>query len=203
MLDTSTPVNIYPVLPTEGVKDVNAFRLNKINNIRKEILVERNERERTYQKYNKIDVTLSIVETMAETVAIGVGAVGIASVATVVAAPVGFVLVGLAIGLGGAATAIKFARYNISKKKKKHDEIIVLAESKLNSFDNHVSKAIQNGIINQEEFCFNQRNKYSEMKENIRTKFIPKESPKDTPNDVKQIDDKEKKEIIDKIIKLK
>ena len=66
------------------------------------MLVERNEQERTYTKDNKIDVTLSIVETMAETVAIGVGTVGIASIATIVAAPVG-----LAIGLGGAATAIK------------------------------------------------------------------------------------------------
>ena len=76
-------------------------------------------------KYNKIDVTLSIVETRAETVAIGVGAIGIASIATVVATPVGFVLEGLAFGLGGTATAVQFARYNISKKKKKHDEIRV------------------------------------------------------------------------------
>ena len=45
-----------------------------------------NEKERIKNNYNKIDVTLSIVETMAETVAIGVGAVGIASIATVVAA---------------------------------------------------------------------------------------------------------------------
>ena len=32
----------------------------------KEISAERNERERSYKKYNKIDRTLSIVETMAE-----------------------------------------------------------------------------------------------------------------------------------------
>ena len=35
MVDTLTPINIYPVLPTEAVQDVNAFRLNKIDNIRK------------------------------------------------------------------------------------------------------------------------------------------------------------------------
>ena len=127
---------------------------------------------------------------MAETLALGVAAVGIASLATVVAAPLGFVLEEFALGLGGAATVIQFARYTISKKKKKHDEIRVVAESKLNSFDNHVSKAIQDGIISQEEFSLinEERNKYSTMKENIRTKFTPEDAPKD----VKSIDDKEK-----------
>ena len=123
------------------------------------MLVERNERERTCKEYNKTDVTFSIVETMTETVALGVGAVGIASLATVVAAPLGYVLEGLALGnLGGAATAIKFVRYKFQKKQK-HDEIRVLAESKLNSIDNHVSKAIEDGIISQEEFSIDEKEK--------------------------------------------
>ena len=48
MVYTSSPIQIYQVLPTEAVQDLNAFRLNKIDNIRTYILVERNERERTY-----------------------------------------------------------------------------------------------------------------------------------------------------------
>ena len=35
MVDTATPIKIYPVLPTEAVQDANAFRLNKIDDIRK------------------------------------------------------------------------------------------------------------------------------------------------------------------------
>ena len=72
--------------------DVDAFRLQKINDIQKEISVERNERERSYEKYNKIIHILSIVETMAECGGIGAGSIGIANLASVVAAPVGFVL---------------------------------------------------------------------------------------------------------------
>ena len=130
-------------------------------------------------------------------------AIGIACIATIVAAPVRFVLEGLAFGLGGAATAIKFSRYKISKKNKKHDEIRVLAESKLNSTDNHVSKAIQDGIISQEESVFNNQRRTKQVLRDERTKFIQKESPKRATSDVKQIDDKEKKEIIEKKFKLK
>ena len=53
-------INLYPsldntadVLATSApTQDVNAFRLQKINDVQKYISVERNERERTYTKYN-------------------------------------------------------------------------------------------------------------------------------------------------------
>ena len=85
--------------------------------MQKEISVERNERERSYKKYNKIDTTLSIVETMSEGGVVAAGSIGIASIASVVAAPVGFILEGMAIGLGAAAIAMKYARRKITKKK--------------------------------------------------------------------------------------
>ena len=173
-------INLYPSLDniadtsatSAPTQDVNAFRLKRINDMQKGISVERNERERSYTKYNKIDRTLSIVETMAECGGIATGMVGIASLASVVALPVGFVLEGVAIGLGGMAMAIKYALYKFTKKFKKHDEIRVLAESKLNTIESHVSKAIEYGCISQEE-----RAKYSEMKENIRMRFTPKDAP--------------------------
>ena len=89
------------------------FRLQKIDDIQKQISVERNERERTYTKYTKIDRTLSIVEKMAECGSIAAGTVNLASV---VGAPVGFVLEGVAIALGGAAVTMQYARSKITKK---------------------------------------------------------------------------------------
>ena len=118
MVYTLSTIKIYPVLPTEAVQDVNAFRLQKINDMQKEISVERNEREKPYTKYNKIDTTLSIVETMSEGCAVAAGSIGIASIANVVAALVGFVLEGMAIGLGAAAIAMKYAGRKITKKNR-------------------------------------------------------------------------------------
>ena len=76
--------------------------------MQKEISVERNERERTYTKYNKLDITLSIVETIAVSGAAAAGSIGIASIASVVAAPVGFILEGIVIGLVGTEIVMKF-----------------------------------------------------------------------------------------------
>ena len=182
-------------------QDVNTFRLQKIYDMQKEISVERNERERTYTKHNKIDRASSIVETTAECGGIAAGTVGIASLASVAASPVGFVLEGVAIGLGGMAMAMKYARYKITKKLKKHDKISVLAESKLNTIESHVSKAIEDGCIRQEEFVLinEEQAKYSEMKENIRTRF----TPKDAPPDVKAIVDKDKKRTCRKTFEFK
>ena len=92
-------------------------------------------------------------------------------------------------------------KYKLNKKAKKHNEIRVLAESKLNTIGSHVSKAIEDGCISQEELVLinEERPKYSEMKENIRTRF----TPKDTPPDVKAIVDKEKKELVEKLLNLK
>ena len=70
------------------------------------------------KKYNKIIKTLSVVETMPECGGIAAGTVGIASIASVVASPVGFVLEGVAIGLGGMARAMKYARNKLNKKEK-------------------------------------------------------------------------------------
>ena len=56
-------------------------------------------------------------------------------------------------------------------KKKKHDEILVLAKSKLNSIESLVSQALIDMEISHEEFItiLNEKEKYEKMKENIRT----------------------------------
>ena len=61
--------------------------------------------------------------------------------------------------------AMKYARYKITKKLKEHNEIRVLAESKLNTIGSHVSTAIGYGCINQEEsgLISEERAKCSEM----------------------------------------
>ena len=56
-------------------------------------------------------------------------------------------------------------------KKKKHDEILVLAKSKLNSIESLVSQALIDMEISHEEFItiLNEKEKYEKRKENIRT----------------------------------
>ena len=55
-------------------------------------------------------------------------------------------------------------------KKKKHDKILMLVKSKLNSIETLVSQALIDMEISPEEFVmiFGEKNKYEKMKENLR-----------------------------------
>ena len=61
---------------------------------------------------------------------------------------------------------------NITKnKKKKHDKILMLAKSKLNSIETLISQALIDMDISHEELVtvLNEKNKYEKMKDNLRS----------------------------------
>ena len=60
---------------------------------------------------------------------------------------------------------------NITRnKKKKHDKILILAKSKLNSIETLISQALIDLDISHEEFIriLKEKDKYERMKENLR-----------------------------------
>ena len=63
-----------------------------------------------------------------------------------------------------------FSRTRKTKTKKKHDKILVLAKSKLNSIETLVSQVLVVIEIGDEEFIatLNEKDKYGKMKENLR-----------------------------------
>ena len=58
----------------------------------------------------------------------------------------------------------------IRNKKKKHNKIVMLARSKLNSIESKISKALMDNEISHEDFetIINEEKKYRELKESIR-----------------------------------
>ena len=61
---------------------------------------------------------------------------------------------------------------NIARsKKKKHDKILLLAKSKLNSIETLVSQALIDMEISHEEFItiLKEKDKYEKMKDNLRS----------------------------------
>ena len=88
------------------------------------------------------------------------------------------ILIGItssAIGLKICAIAAGIKKYKsiIKKKKKKHDKIVLLAKSKLNSIEVLVSKALIDSVISHEEFALinNAIKEYNKIKEvkNLKT----------------------------------
>ena len=65
---------------------------------------------------------------------------------------------------------IKKCKSIIKKKKKKHDKIVLLAKSKLNSIEVLISKALINSDISHDEFVLVNKvlKGYNDMKEEIK-----------------------------------
>ena len=97
-------------------------------------------------------------------------------------------LIGIPIGITSSAiglricaitTAIKKYKSIIKRKKIKHDKIVLLAKSELNSIEVNISKFLINSVISHDQFVliYNILKEYNKMKEEIKkfkglTKFM-------------------------------
>ena len=65
--------------------------------------------------------------------------------------------------------AIKKYTSAIKKKKKKHDKIVLLAKSKLNTIENLISRALIDTVISHDEFLWiNVLKEYNKMQQEIK-----------------------------------
>lgn len=67
---------------------------------------------------------------------------------------------------------VKLMRCKLQSKAQKHDAIRTIAESKLNSIKDFISKALQDGQISEQEFkmVLDELDKYNRMKQEIKEK---------------------------------
>ena len=186
-----TGIPLYPELPitddgTAGVStsatsggNVNVasqqpdqyFRLQEISRLRKHLEDEKDKRSQLYKKYRRGINAVDAVDTALISASMGMGIGGVGLLTTVIAAPVVLGLEIAALGCGLLGVAGKFISRWLSVKAKKHDEVRVLAESKLNTIADHVSRALTDGQISDEEFRLisDEAQKYTQMKAEIRT----------------------------------
>ena len=78
--------------------------------------------------------------------------ISIASLATVIGAPVGTISPSFSLGFLISTGLIKRLLKTEINKKKKHNKIVMLARSKLNSIGSKISEALTNNEINHEDF---------------------------------------------------
>ena len=161
--------NIYPNL-NANISYEQKFRLNKINDIKDYFLAEIRERELIRKKISKYIASLDYFDKSWNVLSILSGSISIASFAGVIGAPAG--VIGASCGFTFSITSgfVKKFLKAIRNKKKKHNKIIMLARSKLNSIENKISKAWLDNEISHEDFetIINEEKKYRELKESIR-----------------------------------
>ena len=98
------------------------------------------------------------------------GGVSIPSSATVIGAPMGIASASLSLAFSLYTALVKKLLKARRNKKKKHNKIVMLPRSKLNSIESKISEALINNQISHEDFItiINEEENYRELKESIR-----------------------------------
>ena len=174
---------IYPELPSirenpsappvvnGGADDRgHSYRLKIIRGVQNFLEEEINKRDAFSKKYFRIANIVNIVDNGLITITIGAEGTSAVLLSTGVGAPFA-----LALGISGVVTGAISLIGNIFSKKattkaEKHLKIKTLAMAKLDTIASHISKALIDNYINNEEFnlIMEEMNKYKALKEEIR-----------------------------------
>ena len=155
--------SLYPELPVEERAD--NYRLQKISEIEKILINERDVRKALYKKYKRgINITDGVDTGLISTSVILAG-VGLA-------VPIMLPLEIAAIVCGSLGVCVKLVRRRLNVKAQKHYEIRTMSETKLNTIKDLISKALQDGQISDNEFklILDELDKYNKLKDNIHSK---------------------------------
>ena len=169
---TAPPVEpIYPKLDSDQRSD---YRLAAIRDLENRLERDRDERAKLYKKYCKAINVIDGIDTALVASSLGMGVAGVGLLSTIIAAPVVVGLEAAAVACGVAGIAGKYVSRRLLVKAKKHDEIHVLALSKLNSITDIISNSLRDGHISPEEFkaVLNEEEKYRQMKADIQKKKL-------------------------------
>ena len=174
---------IYPTLPAireqptapnvvNGGSDDrgHSYRLKIIREVQEFLEEEIKNREGFSKKYFRIAKVVNIVDNALITITIGAEGTSAVLLSTGVGAPFA-----LALGISGVVTGAISLIGNIFSKKattkaEKHLKIKTLAMAKLDTIASHVSKAMMDDFISDEEFklIMEEMNKYKALKEEVR-----------------------------------
>ena len=181
---TEMKEKIYPTLPDIrespsapaielneiGNDKGHSHRLKVITDAQKFLEEEISKRESFSKKYFRVAKYVSVVDSVLIGIAVCAEGVGAVLLATGVAAPIA-----LRLGISGVATGAISLFGNIAVRKttiraEKHLKIKMLASAKLDTIASHISKALMDDYISNEEFklIMEELNKYKAMKEEIR-----------------------------------
>ena len=144
--------------------DQTKFKLNEISKIQNCLNSEISQRKLYSKKLSKYVTVFDYIDKILVVISATTGGVFIFSHATIVEAPVGIASAGFNIVFSLETEIIKKLLSTTRNKKKKHDKILMLVKSKLNSIDILVSQALTGMEISHEEFITILKEKDKKMK---------------------------------------
>ena len=158
-------MGLYPPLESGET-----HRLQHVAEMRFRLEKERDFRASMYKKYRRGANVVDGIDTALSETSVGLAASGVGLLSTIIAAPVALGLQAGAIVCGLLGALGKLVGRRLQAKARKHDLIRGLAESKLNTIADHISVALNDDKIIEEEFrlILSEVDKYNQMKTKIR-----------------------------------
>ena len=181
---TEIKEKIYPTLPTireaptapaielteMGNDQGHGYRLKEITDAQKFSEEEISKREAFSKKYFRIAKIVNTIDSVLVGITVCAEGAGAVLLATGVGSPIA-----LGLGISGVATGAisllgNLAVSRATLKAEKHLKIKTTASTKLDTIASHISKAMMDNYISDEEFklIMEEINKYKAMKEEIR-----------------------------------
>ena len=121
------------------------------------------------KKHKKVCTTLNYIEHFLMLSSTITGCISIYAFASLVVIPIGITSSAIGLKICAIPAAIKKCKSIITRKKKKHNKIVLLAKFKLNSKEVLISKALIDSVISHDEFVLinNVLKEYNGMKEDL------------------------------------
>ena len=145
------------------------FRLYEIKKIHNYFINEINQEKSYSKKLNKYVSIFDYIGKILIVLGATTGGISIISFTTTIGAPVGIASASFTLIFSITTEIIKILLDITRRKKKRHDKILVLAESKFNNIETLMSQALGDLDIRHEEFIMilNEKDRYEKIKHNL------------------------------------
>ena len=164
--------NYTRAIDNTDLSEQTKFWLDEISKIENNFIEEINQRKSCSQKLNKYVTTFDYIDKILIVLSATTGGVYIISFTSIIGVPVGIASASFTL-IFSLATGIVKKLLNITRKrKKKHDQILMLVKSKLISIDTLISQTLIDMDISHEEFItiLKEKDRYEMMKDYLRNK---------------------------------
>ena len=147
------------------------FRLSEIIGIENYFYQEINQRKSCSKKLNKYVTAFDYIDKILIVLSATSSGVSIISFTSIIGAPVGIASASFTLIFSLTTGIVKKLLSITRNKKKKHDKILMLAKSKLNSIETLISQALIDMEISHEEYItiLKEKDKYEKMKGNLKS----------------------------------
>ena len=154
------------------LSDQTKYRLYEIKKIENYFINEINEREPYSKKLNKYVTNFDNIDKILIVLSAAAGGISIISFTATIGAPVGIANATFTLIFSLTTGIIKRLRNITRNIKEKHNKILMLAKSKLNSIESLISQALNDMEVSHKEFItiLNEKDKYERMKYNLISK---------------------------------